>query len=147
MDTDAIFARLRSSPFRARFHLNAADREYAAAHGMDAVRRHARDLVRRRLAPALIPNDGRQTPMRGHPVFTAQHACACCCRGCLAKWHRIPRGRELSDAEQEFVVGLIMAWIERECAGAGITPRPAKPGQLFLPGMGPIPKDGKQRST
>ena len=61
------------------------------------------------------PHDGRQTPMRGHPVFVAQHAItapcgggdpwgsrnaerterseevprepsACCCRDCLAKW-------------------------------------------------------------
>ena len=27
--------------------------------------------------------------MRGHPVFLAQHACACCCRKCLYKWYKI----------------------------------------------------------
>jgi hypothetical protein len=35
--------------------------------------------------------------MRGHPVFIAQHACACCCRGCLEKWYRIPRGIPLTE--------------------------------------------------
>lgn len=57
---------------------------------MDTIRSHASDFVRTRLAPAQIPNDGKQTPMRGHPVFLAQHATGCCCRGCLYKWHRIP---------------------------------------------------------
>ncbi len=63
---------------------------------MDTIRSHARDFVRTRLAPAQIPNDGKQTPMRGHPVFLAQHATGCCCRGCLYKWHRIPQGVQLT---------------------------------------------------
>ena len=35
--------------------------------------------------------DGKQTPMKNHPVFIAQHATATCCRGCLEKWHHIPK--------------------------------------------------------
>ena len=54
------------------------------------------------------------TPMRGHPVFIAQHACACCCRGCLHKWYHVPVGRELTENEQERIVKLLMAWIERQ---------------------------------
>ena len=54
--------------------------------------------------------------MRGHPVFIAQHATATCCRGCLFKWHHIPAGRPLSDAEVEHVVSCLLAWI-REKAG------------------------------
>ena len=61
-----------------------------------------------------IANDGKQTPMRGHPVFVAQHATATCCRGCLEKWHRIPKGRDLTWEEQEYVVDVIMEWISRE---------------------------------
>lgn len=34
------------------------------------------DFIRKRLAPDAAPNYGKQTPMRGHPVFIAQHACA-----------------------------------------------------------------------
>ena len=64
--------------------------------------------------PAVIPNDGRQTPMRGHPVFKAQHACACCCRGCLNKWYRVPEGTELTEDQQHRIVDFLMAWIEQE---------------------------------
>ena len=51
--------------------------------------------------------------MRGHPVFIAQHATACCCRGCLAKWHGIPPGRELTAEEQRYIGAVLTAWIER----------------------------------
>lgn len=60
------------------------------------------------------PNDGKQTPMRGHPVFKAQHACACCCRDCLAKWWKVPRGVETPAERQQGIVYFLMAWIERE---------------------------------
>ena len=50
--------------------------------------------------------------MRGHPVFIAQHATATCCRGCIQKWHRIEKGRALSDDEIKFVVELVMGWTE-----------------------------------
>ena len=78
------------------------------------IRAHAIDFVKTRLAPAEPRNDGKQTPMRGHPVFVAQHACACCCRGCLQKWYHVPMGIELSEDQQTRIVKLLMAWIERE---------------------------------
>ena len=106
--------KLSRSSFRARFHLTRRDRDYIAAKGLETIEDHARDFVRQRLAPAVIDNDGRQTPMRGHPVFLAQHACACCCSGCLEKWSRVPRGQALSQRQQEKIVGLLMAWIRRE---------------------------------
>lgn len=81
---------------------------------MNKIRSHAEDFVRTRLAPKYIPNDGKQTPMRGHPVFIAQHACACCCRGCLNKWYRVARDKQLNEVEQQKIVNLLMAWIERE---------------------------------
>lgn len=98
-DHSALFKRLAASTFRSRFHLSEKDRFYIEQKGMNVVSRHAADLVAKRLAPAVIPNDGKQTPMRGHPVFLAQHATGCCCRGCLAKWHGIPAGRALTEAE------------------------------------------------
>jgi len=112
--TAAAFARLARSKFRARFHLAAEDRRYIAEKGLETIRRHAADFVRTRLAPAQPPNDGRQTPMRGHPVFKAQHATATCCRGCLAKWWKVPRGTEIPPARQARIVDFLMAWIERE---------------------------------
>ena len=106
--------KLQTSPFRARFHLTARDRAYVQGKGMETIRRHAGDFVRDRLAPAHPQNDGRQTPMRGHPVFVAQHACACCCRKCLEKWYRVPAGLPLDARMQKQVVDLLMAWIARE---------------------------------
>lgn len=106
--------KFKKSDFRARFHLTEKDKVYIAEKGMDTVRKHAEEFVRTRLAPAYPPNDGKQTPMRGHPVFVAQHACACCCRGCLEKWYRVPQGKELTDIQQEKIVNLLMAWITEE---------------------------------
>ena len=110
--------RLSKSKFRSRFHLSEGDRKYIREKGMDTVRRHAAEIVQRRLAPAEPKNDGSQTPMRGapngHPVFIAQHATATCCRGCLFKWHGIPKGRELTDKEQGYIVKVLMRWIQRQ---------------------------------
>lgn len=111
---DEALEKLKRSSFRARFHLSPKDIRYIDEKGMETIRRHCADFVASRLAPAVISNDGKQTPMRGHPVFIAQHACACCCRGCLEKWYRVPKGRALSANEQERIVRLLMAWIERE---------------------------------
>ena len=109
-----IFEKLAQSAFRNRFHLTENDRLYINQKGMPVIAQHAADVIAKRLAPADIPNDGKQTPMRGHPVFIAQHATATCCRGCLYKWHRIKPGAPLTDKQQAYIVSLIMQWIERE---------------------------------
>ncbi len=114
-----LFSRLAKSAFRSKFHLGVKDKAYVQQKGLDTIRHHAADFVSHRLAPAVIPNDGKQTPMRGHPVFLAQHATACCCRGCLSKWHHIPSGRPLTAAEQAYVVDVVMTWIDKECGLMG----------------------------
>lgn len=106
--------KLAHSRFRSSFHLNQKQKEYIAEKGMDVIESHARDFVEKRLAPARIENDGKQTPMKGHPVFIAQHATACCCRGCLYKWYRVERNVALTPVQQQKIVKLIMAWIEKE---------------------------------
>ena len=111
---DQTFMRLEKSDFRKKFHLSLKDKAYISEKGIDTIRMHAADFIRTRLAPANIPNDGKQTPMRRHPVFVAQHACACCCRNCLFKWYKVSKGRELTDEEQQRIVNLLMAWIENE---------------------------------
>ena len=111
---DETLSRLKKSSFRAKFHLSEKEKLYFEEKGRDTIRRHAEDFVKERLAPAEIPNDGRQTPMRSHPVFVAQHACACCCRGCLEKWYNVKRGKALTEKQQERIVNLLMAWIEKE---------------------------------
>ncbi len=111
---DELFERLNKSKFRSKFKLDIKDKDYIDAKGIDLIRSHAYDFVNKRLAPEDILNDGKQTPMRGHPVFKAQHATATCCRECLYKWHRISTGKELSSEEIEYVVDVIMEWIKRK---------------------------------
>jgi len=109
-----LFERLAKSPFRSKFKLKAADIKYIEEKGLNTIKSHAEDFIKKRIAPAYIENDGKQTPMRGHPVFIAQHATATCCRGCIEKWHHIKKGHNLSQAEQEKLVAVIMEWINRQ---------------------------------
>lgn len=109
-----IFNALAKSKFRSRFKLTQKDKDYISQKGLELIKSHAFDFIEKRLAPAEIPNDGKQTPMRGHPVFIAQHATATCCRGCLEKWHKITKGHQLSKDEQNYVVNIIMEWISRQ---------------------------------
>lgn len=108
--------RLAQSPFRSRFRLTEKDRAYLAEKSWPVIEAQARKIVSERLAPAFPSRDGRQTPMRGHVVFVAQHATGCCCRGCLSKWHGIAPGRALSPVEVDYVVGILMAFL-RDFAG------------------------------
>jgi len=106
--------KLSRSKFRSRFRLKEEDFEYIGKIGKEKLRSHAEEFIRKRLAPAYIPNDGKQTPMKGHPVFIAQHATACCCRGCLNKWYKVEKGRDLTENEQQRIVNLLMAWIDKQ---------------------------------
>lgn len=109
-----VLNNLSKSKFRSSFHLRKYMIDYINEKGYKKIKEHAYDFINKRLAPSSIPNDGKQTPMKGHPVFIAQHACACCCRGCLEKWYKIPKERNLTNKEIDFIVNLIMLWIKKE---------------------------------
>ena len=111
---DQALEKLERSKFRSSFRLTKKEKEYLSEKGMNTIRQHAGDFVRQKLSPADPLNDGKQTPMHGHPVFKAMHATACCCRGCLNKWYKVPLHRELTGPEQQRIVNLLMAWIEKE---------------------------------
>lgn len=66
-----LFERLNNSKFRSSFHLKQKDIDYINEKGLERIRQHAEDFISKREAPAYIANDGKQTPMRGHPVFIA----------------------------------------------------------------------------
>ncbi|WP_346744820.1 DUF4186 domain-containing protein [uncultured Turicimonas sp.] len=112
-DLDNLFQKLARSKFRSKFRLNYDDRLFAEMKGPEVLRQHAHDLIIKRLAPEEPLKDGKQTPVKGHPVFVAQHATGCCCRGCLLKWHDIPKHRELSDEEVEYIVRVLLEWIAK----------------------------------
>jgi hypothetical protein len=113
-DVQEVLSRLSHSPFRSRIHLQAKELGYLQRKGMTEVLKHAAEFIEKRLAPVSPADDGKQTPWRNHPVFVAQHATATCCRGCLQKWHQIPKGRALTPEEQQYIVDVIGSWLSRE---------------------------------
>lgn len=121
-ELDALFRDLDRSTFRSRFRLDRAAQRYVAERTLTVVLRQGWAIIDRRLAPAQPENDGRQTPMRGHPIFVAQHATATCCRGCLRKWHQIEPGRPLSDQEVAYVLRVIERWL-RQAVDQRVEPR------------------------
>ncbi len=114
MNYDFILEKLQKSNFRSKFHLKDTDKAYIKRVGVDKIREHAYSFIEKRLAIYPTIHDGKQTPYKGHPVFIAEHGTATCCRGCLYKWYHIPKDRALTKKEVDYIVGLIMKWIEKE---------------------------------
>ena len=131
-DPDELFAALNQSSFRRRFRLGPQERSFLDKKGLEIILRHGREMLVTRLAPAEPLNDGKQTPMRGHPVFIAQHATGTCCRSCLAKWHFLSAGRELTSDELDYVVGVIRQWLLRQDLSPPVQ-QPTRPVQTWLP--------------
>jgi hypothetical protein len=69
-----VLDNLQNSGFRCRVKLHKKEAEYLNSKGLETVLKHAAGFIEKRLAPAEPVNDGKQTPWRNHPVFTAQHA-------------------------------------------------------------------------
>lgn len=113
-DSDELFAALEQSAFRRRFRLRGSERDYLRRKGMAVVLEHAASFIEQRLAPAHPANDGKQTPMRNHPAFIAQHATATCCRGCLLKWHGIEKGRALEPVEKSYILSVLERWLAQQ---------------------------------
>ena len=114
-----IFDRLAKSKFRSSFHLKEKDILYIKEKGLDKIKSHAYDFVNKRLKDVSNLVDGKQTPMRGHPVFVAQHATGCCCRGCLEKWYKVKKGVPLTKLQQEKIVELLLDWCEQDILESG----------------------------
>ncbi len=108
-----LFERLSESKFRSGFRLKGRELEYLREKGLDTILLHGRDFIETRLKPAVIENDGKQTPMRNHPFFIAQHATGMCCRKCLEKWHGVEKGKELSDDEIRYLLEVASVWLGR----------------------------------
>jgi hypothetical protein len=101
-----LFELLGNSKFRSNFHLKQKDIDLASRH------RQKGAIVRW----TMFSTD--RAGRRDHPVFIAQHAPATCCRERIRKWHKIQPGRDLSEVQQDYLVDVIMTWIEKEYAHA-----------------------------
>lgn len=115
-DIGKLFERLSKSEFRSRFRLRGKDRLTAEYRNAEDLRAHAAGFIESRLSESTSLNDGKQTPMRGHPVFVAQHATATCCRECLFKWYGIEKGRALTEKEKAYLLEVLLEWIRRDLA-------------------------------
>jgi len=113
-ELDALFLSLGRSHFRAQFHLSPSDSRYLQEKTLSVILQHAKRFVVERLAPERPLNDGTQTPLRGHPVFVAQHATATYCRRCLSKWHRIAPGVALNDEQIAYVIEVLEIWLKSQ---------------------------------
>ena len=114
MDIDKLLVSLSKSKFRGSFHLNRKMIDYISEKGLDKIKSDTYDIINKRLKVKL-PNDGKQTPMRQvHPTFIAQHATGTCCRGCLKRIHGIDENKELTPSEIDYVVDVIMRYLEVE---------------------------------
>lgn len=111
---EEVLNKLSTSKFRSSFKLKEKEFKYIEKSGIDTLKEHAYFFVKQRLASKNIKNDGKQTPMKGHPVFIAQHATATCCRSCLYKWHHISKNKELTDFEIKYIVNVILFWILKQ---------------------------------
>ena len=100
--------------FSFRFSLGEKQLESMESRDWETILSHVTDFINQRLAFAKLKTDGRQKPMKGHPVFVAQHATATCCRGCLAKWHGIASGRELDIHQVAHLLDVMRYWLEGE---------------------------------
>ena len=105
---------LSKSKFRSSFHLKQKEIEYIEKKGLEEIKKQAYEIINKRIKPKIIENDGKQTPMKNHPVFIGQHATATYCRGCIEKWHHIKKNKELTEHEIDFITTLIIEWIRRE---------------------------------
>ena len=113
-DMDELFAALGRSRFRSRFRLSGKEAEYLGRKGLATILEHARDFVTRRLTEANPANDGRQTPMRNHPVFIAQHATGTCCRKCLEKWYYISKSKPLTKKQIDYIIEVLKRWLTEQ---------------------------------
>ena len=109
-----IFDKLAKSKFRSRFKLKEKEYNYVITKTIEIIRQQATDFINKRLADKYPKNDGKQTPMKNHPVFIAQHATATCCRTCLFKWHKISKNKVLSKIEIEYIINIIMIRIDKQ---------------------------------
>jgi hypothetical protein len=116
-DAAYTFAALKYELFRHHFwHVEIDLRavNHARRKGKRGLQAAAEQRMRKAVGPAEPPFDGRQTPREGsgNVIYYAQHATASCCRKCIAEWHGIPRGRELTEDEIAYLTTLAMLYID-----------------------------------
>lgn len=114
-DIDFTFAQLRLEMVRHHFWHRPFDLR-ALNHALRKGRRRLYIAARRRLESSVgrAGNvwDGRQTPWRDNTIYYAQHAVAACCRTCIEYWHAIPKNRDLTVPELDYLTELVLRFLD-----------------------------------
>lgn len=88
---------------------------YARRKGKLQLKEAARKQIEHAVGKIAHPREGQQTARETNPhanaVHYAQHATASCCRRCVEEWHGIPRDRELTTEEINYLTELAMLYI------------------------------------
>ncbi|WP_271669532.1 DUF4186 family protein [Bradyrhizobium sp. CCBAU 51627] len=116
-DAAHTFESLQHELIRHHFFHRPVDEDamrHAQRKGRIALKDAARDRLRKYLAVAEPPRDGRQTPLQGNAIYYAQHATATCCRTCLEYWHDIPKGRPLRAEEFNYCATLVDLFLDQK---------------------------------
>jgi hypothetical protein len=119
-DAAYTFSMLRLECVRhEHFHhpLTDHERNYAKRKGRAGMRVAAEKRIRDVVAPAQPFMDGARVKWTGHILNHAQHATACCCRTCIAEWHGIPAGRELTQDEIRYLTDLLCLYVDERMPG------------------------------
>lgn len=113
-DADYTFEMLRCELYRHHYwHVDIDDKaiSHARRKGLEGLRNAASKRIVSSLRPLPNPFDGRQTPPSGNSIYYAQHATAACCRKCVELWHGIPKDRELTADEVDYLTTLVMLYL------------------------------------
>lgn len=102
------------SKFRAKQKLGEPEYNICVKLGMERMKFECLEILEKKIKAAYPYKDGKQTPYRKHPVFTAQHATATCCRHCLKVWHFMPMGIPLTNVQLEYLSNVIIKFLESE---------------------------------
>jgi hypothetical protein len=116
---------------------------YARRKGRLQLKQAARNQIERAVKGIAHPREGQQTPRETNPhanvIHYAQHATASCCRKCVEEWHGIPRDRELTAAEIDYLTELVMLY-------AGSRLPDLSEGPVYVPSKGRTKLDPTQTS-
>lgn len=150
-DVEGVFRELQHELIRhVFFHADFDEKSKAQAAklGRDGLRARVRPYLEKKIGRANIYRDGTQTPKHGSAIHFAQHATATCCRKCVAYWHGIPEGHELTSAELDYCTGLVLAYLDQRMVDL-MAPPPgaAKAPDLFTPKPGPGAEPDPPRAT
>ena len=114
-DAAYTFSMLRFEWIRHRFFhqpLTLRERNYARRKGRAGVRAAAERRIRSSVCAENPFRDGAQTPWSGNILYYAQHATASCCRTCIAEWHGIAAGGDLTEDEVRYLADLLCLYVD-----------------------------------